>query len=141
MAESRRKIKEDPMDALKQSVLAYSAHKAQMDAVKKLVDSYNNDIKNKMAALKLTELEVDGIRASISITEKDDFNEAQAIEILRLALPDPDDFYACVKKREYLDDDGFEKMCFQGKVDPIILLPCRTPKAPTVTLRISKVKK
>ena len=64
----------------------------------------------------------------------------QAIEILRKSLT-PEQFAKVVKTREYIDDDEMEKLVYAHEVDAEILAPAVTPKAPTVTLRLGKVKK
>ena len=119
---SRRSIepKKMPLEELKEIIKGYALAKAHESEIKKTVSELG--------------------KASISITPKEDFNELQAIEILRRALT-PEQFSKCVKTREYIDDDEFEKMVYAHEVDASILTPATTPLEPTVTLRLGKVKK
>jgi len=135
---TRRKVLDDKVE-LRDLIVLYAGEKSMLDPLKKKVDKLNVEIKEQMQLLNLDELIAGDIRASISITPKEDFNEPQAIEILRTSLT-PEQFAQCVKSREYLDDDAFEKLVFNDKIDAAILNPCRTPKDPTITLRIGKAK-
>jgi hypothetical protein len=79
------------------------------------------------------------VKATITEKENEDFNDLQAIDILRKTLG-PDEFAKAVKTREYLDQDGLEDLVFHNQLDASILNPCRTKKEPTITLRLGKVK-
>ena len=136
---SRRKLNQVDAEVLKQSVLQYSEAKGEESSLKKVITKLGTQIKNDMQSLKLDELVVGSVKASISITVKEDFNELQAIEILREKLT-PEQFSDVVKSREYIDDDAFERLIYNDDVDAAILNPCRTPKDPTVTLRLGKAK-
>ena len=100
----------------------------------------NETIKTELQNRNETEFIVGDVKASITITPKQDVNELQAIEILRKALT-PEQFSQCVKTKEYIDDDEFERLVYAKEVDAEILMPAVTPLAPTVTLRLGKVKK
>lgn len=136
---TRRKLPEQPQESLEQMVSLYSVNKDKIKVIEKVVNSYNSKIKDAMQALNLTEFVAGDIKASISVTQNEDFNELQAIEILRTSLP-KEKFTDVVKTREYLDDNAFEKLVYNKEVDASILNPCRTPKNATVTLRIGKAK-
>lgn len=140
MASTRRSVNQTPAETLEDMIRIYVGKKEELDPLKKQVDDYNKRIKGEMTNRDLREFEVDGIRASISITPKSDFNELQAIEILRKNLT-PEQFSQVVKTREYIDDDAFESLVYNHQVDASILAPAETPKEPTVTLRIGKAKK
>lgn len=129
-----------PEETLSKLIVDYSTTKKVLDTTKKVVDGYNADIKKMMTDLNLPEFTVDDIKASISVTTKEDFNELQAIEILRKALA-PEEFANIVKTKEYLDFDALEIATYGNKVDGAILAPCVTPKEPTITLRLGKAKK
>ena len=139
---SRKSIKPKLMEdsALEQAVLDYQGAKKQESSIKKVVSDLGATIKQELQDRNVTEFIAGNIRATISITENQDVNELQAIEILRKALT-PEQLSRVVKTREYIDDDEFEKLVYAHEVDAQILQPAVTPKAPTVTLRLGKVKK
>jgi hypothetical protein len=139
---SRKDLKPKAMEdsALQDVVLQYQGAKKQEGSIKKVVTDLGGIIKQELQNRDITEFIAGDIRASITITPNQDVNELQAIEILRKALT-PEQFSKVVKTREYIDDDEFEKLVYANEVDAEILQPAVTPKAPTVTLRLGKVKK
>lgn len=139
---SRKDLKPKAMEdsALQDVVLQYQGAKKQESSIKKVVTDLGGIIKQELQNRDITEFIAGDVRASITITPNQDVNELQAIEILRKALT-PEQFSKVVKTREYIDDDEFEKLVYAHEVDAEILQPAVTPKAPTVTLRLGKVKK
>lgn len=139
---SRKDLKPKQMEdnALANIVLDYQNAKKQETSIKKIVTELGGTIKQELQNRDVTEFIAGDVRASITITPNQDVNELQAIEILRKELK-PDQFSKVVKTREYIDDDEFEKLVYAHEVDAAILQPAVTPKAPTVTLRLGKVKK
>ena len=139
---SRKDIKPQKMadSELRDIVLGYNSAKADEKDIKKRVTALGDCIKQELQNRDVTEFIAGDVRASITITPNQDVNELQAIEILRKSLT-PDQFSKVVKTREYIDDDEFEKLVYAHEVDAEILMPAVTPKAPTVTLRLGKVKK
>lgn len=139
---SRKALKAVPAPAigLDTAIVDYRDAKEQEKSIKKVVTNLGDFIKQELQNRDLTEFVVGDVRASITITPNEDVNELQAIEILRKALT-PEQFGKVVKTREYIDDDEFEKLVYAREVDAEILTPAVTPKAPTVTLRLGKVKK
>ena len=129
-----------PDQELGNAILDYQNAKKQETAIKKVVPELNETIKTELQNRKETEFIVGDVKASITITPRQDVNELQAIEILRKALT-PEQFSQCVKTKEYIDDDEFERLVYAKEVDAEILMPAVTPLAPTVTLRLGKVKK
>lgn len=138
---TRRKLDIGKMtdEELESAVLAYKDAKESEKSVKKAVSDYGTQIKEGLQNRNETEFIVGDIRAYITVTENSEVNELQAIEILRKELT-PDQFAKVVKTREYIDDDEMEKLVYAHEVDAEILAPAVTPKAPTVTLRLGKVK-
>lgn len=138
---TRRKIEPQRMsdEELTEAVLSYKAAKDVEKKVKKDVTDFGTKIKEGLQNRNETEFIAGDVRATITITENQDVNELQAIEILRKALT-PEQFAKVVKIREYIDDDEMEKLLYSHQVDAEILAPAVTPKAPTVTLRLGKVK-
>ena len=139
---TRRKLDIGKMtdEELESAVLAYNDAKESEKAVKKAVSDYGTQIKEGLQNRNETEFIAGDIRAYITVTENSEVNELQAIEILRKELT-PEQFAKVVKTREYIDDDEMEKLVYTHEVDAEILAPAITPKAPTVTLRLGKVKK
>lgn len=139
---SRKDLKPKAMEDadLRAVVLSYQDAKKEESAVKKMVSDMGATIKQELRNRDITEFIAGDVRASITITPNSEVNELQAIEILRKALT-PEQFSKVVKTREYIDDDEFEKLVYAHEVDAEILQPAVTPKAPTVTLRLGKVKK
>ena len=137
---TRRSVGSKPAETLSEMIQIYVGKKEELEPLKKQVDDYNKRIKTEMTNMDLTEFVVGDVKASISVTPKSEFNELQAIEILRKNLT-PEQFSKVVKTKEYIDDDAFESLVYNHEVDAAILAPAETPKAPTITLRIGKVKK
>ena len=139
---SRKDLKPKQMEdnELANIVLDYQNAKKQETSIKKIVTELSGTIKQELQNRDVTEFIVGDVRASITITPNQDVNELQAIEILRKELT-PEKFSKVVKTREYIDDDEFENLVYAHEVDAAILQPAVTPKAPTVTLRLGKVKK
>lgn len=139
---SRKDLKPKQMEdvTLRTYILDYQDAKKQESSIKKVVTELGGAIKQELQNRDVTEFIAGDVRASITITPNQDVNELQAIEILRKALT-PEQFSKVVKTREYIDDDEFEKLVYAHEVDAEILMPAVTPKAPTVTLRLGKVKK
>lgn len=139
---SRKDLKPQKMEdcTLADTILDYQGAKKQETAIKKIVTDLGGTIKQELQNRDVTEFIAGDVRASITITPNQDVNELQAIEILRKALT-PEQFSKVVKTKEYIDDDEFEKLVYAHEVDAEILMPAVTPKAPTVTLRLGKVKK
>lgn len=139
---SRKDLKPQKMEdaALYAVVQSYNNAKKEETSIKKVVSDLGGTIKQELQNRDVTEFIAGDVRASITITPNQDINELQAIEILRKALT-PEQFSKVVKTKEYIDDDEFEKLVYAHEVDAEILMPAVTPKAPTVTLRLGKVKK
>lgn len=127
-------------EELSSIVSSYHDAKEVEKKVKKDISEFGGKIKEELQNRNITEFVAGDIRATITVTENSEVNELQAIEILRKALT-PDQFAKVVKTREYIDDDEMEKLVYAHEVDAEILAPAVTPKAPTVTLRLGKVKK
>lgn len=135
-------IKPKPSLDLFEAIIRYAENKKVADSLKKNIDADNSAIKQEMQNLNLTEFEAGEIKATITTTPNEDFNELQAMEILKTALAsEPALLSNIIKTREYIDQDAFEKAVYNHQIDAAILQPAITPKKPTVTLRLGKVKK
>lgn len=117
----------------------YKALKDEESAVKKSIKPLGDYIKKTLLEKGATEASSNDYTAKISITPNEDFNELQAIEILKQKLS-AEDLKSVVKTKEYIDDDALESLVYLGKFDIAELAVCKTPKEPTVKLTISKKK-
>lgn len=120
-------------------VRGYKSGKDQEKSLKEYLDSTGKEIKSEMKSRGLDEFVVDDIKASVTTTEKSTVNELHAIEILREKLT-PEQFSKVVKTREYIDDDAFESLCYNDKIDAAILQPAIS-SVEVVTLRLGKAKR
>lgn len=127
------------VNPLEQYVRDYRAVKDEESVIKKSVSTLSAKIKEEFSNQGRDEFVVDNIRAYVTVQEKEELNDLQAIEILRKALP-PEQFSQVVKTREYIDEDVFESFVYNHTLDAAILAPAVTKKEPTVTLRLGKVK-
>lgn len=124
--------------------------------IKSIIDEYKafKDIENKAKkdasplaeqikeyALKngLDKIKSDNWQANISVTPKQDFNELQAIEIIKKNLGG-ELLASVIKTKEYIDEDALEKAIYNGDIDAKLLAPCTIEKEPTVKLTIGKIK-
>ena len=124
--------------------------------IKSIIDEYKafKDIENKAKkdasplaeqikeyALKngLDKIKSDNWQANVSVTPKQDFNELQAIEIIKKNLGG-ELLASVVKTKEYIDEDALEKAIYNGDIDAKLLAPCTIEKEPTVKLTIGKIK-
>lgn len=132
---SRMQIK----PSLSEMIDSYKVSKDQENHLKKENTLLGNTIKSEMHQKDLTEFETDNWKAVITLKENEDFNEEQAIEIIKSTL-NPEDLQYVIRTKEYIDDDALEKLIYNKKFDAKTLNCCRTLKEPTATLRISKKK-
>lgn len=138
MARKQISLVEDvrtPEEKLSQLLPVYEANKSEMDSYKKLVDKDNKEIKTIMLGAELGEFIVDDIKASCSVSEREDFiEEALIVKLKEMKIR------GIVKKKDYVDMDALENAIYSGKIDAALLADCQTKKE-VVTLRVSKVKK
>lgn len=138
MARKQISLVEDartPEEKLSQLLPVYEANKSKMDSYKKLVDKDNKEIKSIMLGAGLREFVVDDIKASCSVSEREDFIEEALIAKLKEMK-----VRGIVKKKEYVDMDALENAIYHGKIDAAALANCQTKKE-VVTLRITKLKR
>lgn len=138
MARKQVSLVEDVRTAeekLSQLLPVYEANKSEMDSYKKLVDKDNKEIKSIMLGAELGEFVVDDIKASCSVSEREDFIEEALIAKLKEMK-----VRGIVKKKEYVDMDALESAIYNGKIDAAALADCQTKKE-VVTLRVTKLKR
>jgi len=138
MARKQISLVEDvrtPEEKLSQLLPVYEANKSKMDSYKKLVDKDNKEIKSIMLGAGLREFVVDDIKASCSVSEREDFIEEALIAKLKEMK-----VRGIVKKKEYVDMDALENAIYNGKIDAAELASCQTKKE-VVTLKVTKLKR
>ncbi|MDD2287230.1 MAG: hypothetical protein PHY55_00185 [Bacteroidales bacterium] len=138
MARKQLSLIEDvrtPEEKLSDLLPVYEANKSEMDSYKKLVDRDNKEIKSIMLGAEMGEFVVDDIKASCSVSVREDFVEEALIAKLKEMK-----IRGVVKKKEYVDMDALENAIYNGKVDAASLADCQTKKE-VVTLRVSKLKR
>ena len=138
MARKQLSLIEDvrtPEEKLSDLLPVYEANKSEMDSYKKLVDRDNKEIKSIMLGAEMGEFVVDDIKASCSVSVREDFVEEALIAKLKEMK-----IRGVIKKKEYVDMDALENAIYNGKVDAASLADCQTKKE-VVTLRVSKLKR
>ena len=138
MARKRISLVEDNKTAeekLQELIPRYQLNKSEMDSYKKIVDKDNKEIKMIMLESQLPEFVMGDIKATCSVSERQDFIEEALIEKLKNMK-----VRGIIKKKEYVDMDALENAIYNGKVNAAELASCQTTKE-VVTLRVSKVKK
>ena len=125
---------------LKQLAQEYVTNKAELDKLKKRVDSINSEIKTAMENAKLNEVETEsGAIVRYGITRKESMDEDMLLIKLKQFVPDT----PCIKTKEYVDMDTLESEIYHGSFSEDALKAmdkCKSVKL-TPTLTISKAKK
>lgn len=124
---------------IKSIIDEYKAFKDIENKAKKDASSLAEQIKEYALKNGLDKIKSDNWQANISVTPKQDFNELQAIEIIKKNLGG-DLLASVIKTKEYIDDDALEKAIYNGDIDAKLLAPCTIEKEPTVKLTIGKIK-
>ena len=138
MARKQISLVEDvrtPEEKLSQLLPIYEANKSKMDSYKKLVDKDNKEIKSIMLGAGLREFVVDDIKATCSVSERQDFIEEALIAKLKEMK-----VQGIIKKKEYVDMDALENAIYNGKIDAAALADCQTKKE-VVTLKVTKLER
>ena len=137
----RQKINIVSLDDL---ILRYANNKAEFDSYKKLCDTDNAKIKELMLAEDISEKQVEGYKATCTVSQRETMKEDILISMFTsvpefIALAEE---YSIVKQKPYVDFDALEKVIYDGKLSNEQLLELDKAKESkdVVTLRISKVK-
>lgn len=129
-------------DGAKLELLAqeYVTAKAELDKLKKKVDTTNAEIKALMKSLNMDEVELsDGRKVVYSVTIRESLDEDKLIASLKEYAPYTD----CIKKKEYIDTDIMEKEIYSGNFSSDAMLAldgCRIVQE-IPKLEIKKAKK
>ena len=128
---------------LQELIPSYGEHKADYDALDKIVKEENSEIKKLILESGEMKHEVDGWKASVSVSKRETFNEDKLIKVLTsdkfLEVANANDI---IKTKPYVDFDALEEAIYKGDIDEAMLIDLDAAKESkeVVTLRISKVK-
>lgn len=127
---------------LQELIPSYGEHKADFDALDKVVKEENSEIKKLILASGQMKHEVNGWKASVSVSNRESFNEDKLIKLLTTNEKFVEVGVDIVKQKPYVDFDALEEAIYQGDIDKDMLLELDKVKESkeVVTLRISKVK-
>lgn len=137
MARKRISLIEDNKTAeekLQELIPHYQLNKSEMDSYKKIVDKDNKEIKEIMLSSQLSEFIVGNIKATCSVSVREDFIEEALIEKLKDMK-----VKGVIKKKEYVDMDALENAIYNGELNAAALASCQEKKE-VVTLRVTKIK-
>lgn len=137
MARKRISLVEDNKtteEKLRELIQRYQLNKSEMDSYKNVVDKDNKEIKMIMLESQLSEFIVGDIKATCSVSEREDFIEEALIEKLKEMKVD-----GVIKMKEYIDMDALENAIYNGELNAAELASCQTKKE-VVTLRVTKIK-
>lgn len=119
---------------LEEKLKEFSPQKMSFDILKKSIDRMNKGIKSLMGEMDITEYEVDGIKASRSISERISFNEEVLLDKLKeLGMEQ------LIKTKEYVDMEGLEKAIYKNHIKPEDLVGCQEVKL-VESLRVTNKK-
>lgn len=116
----------------------YKESKDRENALKKVNNEMNENIKAYMYENNMTSADSDKYTATITKVEKDSLNDDLAIEIIKENL-DGALLASVIKQKEYIDEDALEKLVYNGDFDINKLAKAKLTKV-SYTLRVSKKK-
>lgn len=123
------------LEELLELIPAYEKSKSILDFYKKEADNSGKKIKSIMLAEGLETFIVGNTKATVKVSEKNNFNEEALIAKLKeLGVP------GIIKKKEYVDMDALENALYHEKINAIDLANCQIKKE-IVTLRLSAINK
>lgn len=116
----------------------------KVKALNKIVSEDKEFIKDYFIKNNLDVLEVDGIKCSVNVTNRETFNEEQCMAILQNMLNTQEitqELYDnVVKLKPYIDEDYLEKAIYTKQISAESLNDCIESKS-VCTCRISRIKK
>lgn len=103
-----------------------------------------DEIKSELSRLGVTEFSSGSLTVSTTTSDKSEFNEDFAIEIIRKAFEDgklsKEQKSKIIRTKEYIDDDALEAVIYSNPELGQEVKKAFTAKPPVVTLRIKKRK-
>lgn len=145
VAENAQEVVQNELGQLKVLVQLYGHNKAQLDEIKKVCDSQNNQIKDVMSKYNISEEESEDFKVSYSVQHRESLDEDKLLSLFTSvpAFIKYADQYNIVRTREYIDMDALESLLYKEELADELtteLDKCRESKD-IPTLRISKKKK
>lgn len=133
---ARKKIEQSPK--LDELITQYGEQNTQCNALKKVVADLNAKLKTAIKSLNQQnkDIEVNGWKCSLSVTEEKVMNEDRLLEFCKANK------IKCIKTKEYVDADALEKLIYSGKISEELIIEmdkCNDVKIKE-TLRCSKAK-
>ena len=133
---TRKKIEQSPK--LDELITQYGEQNTQCNALKKVVADLNAKLKTAIKSLNQQnkDIEVNGWKCSLSVTEEKVMNEDRLLEFCKANK------IKCIKTKEYVDADALEKLIYSGKISEELIIEmdkCNDVKTKE-TLRCSKAK-
>ena len=117
---------------------SYKESKDKENALKKENDKLNENIKTYMQEHGIESANSEKYTATLSCTKKESLNEDLAIEIIKENLGGAL-LNSVIKQKEYIDEDAFEKLIYNGDFDINKLAKAKIVKS-VYTLRVTKKK-
>lgn len=126
-------------EKLKQFATEYVRDKAELDALKKRVDSTNTNIKQLMELLNQDYVELDdGSKVCYGVTRRESLDEEKLLVQLKMYAPDTQ----AIQTKEYVDMDILENEIYHDKLSDEAMQAldtCRNVKeVPTITIKKAK---
>lgn len=99
---------ETPM-ALEELISAYYENKNELDSYKKICDSQNSQIKQRMSDMELDTFEFGSYKAKITVSNRETTNEDKLLAVMkRYGITD------AIKTKEYVDMDALENYLYHN---------------------------
>jgi hypothetical protein len=130
-------------ETLKEIVPLFFENDQEAKVYSKIADKHKTNIKAIMTANNMQEFEIEGIKASCTISERESFIEEALINKIK-GMVDTKDISTSlknklIKKREYVDMDTLEDAIYNKKIKAEELAACQEKKE-VITLKVAKIK-
>ena len=116
----------------------YKESKDKENALKKVNNELNENIKSYMYEHGMSSADSDKYTVTLTKTDKESLNEELAIELIKENLEGAL-LNTVIKQKEYIDEDALEKLVFNGQFDISKLEKAKITKT-SYTLRVTRRK-
>ena len=116
----------------------YKESKDKENALKKVNNELNKNIKSYMYEHGMSSADSDKYTVTLTKTDKESLNEELAIELIKENLEGAL-LNTVIKQKEYIDEDALEKLVFNGQFDISKLEKAKITKT-SYTLRVTRRK-
>ena len=116
----------------------YKESKDKENALKKVNNELNENIKSYMYAHDMSSADSEKYTATLTRSDKESLNEDLAIEIIKENLSGAL-LSSVIKQKEYIDEDALEKLVYNGDFDINKLAKAKITKT-SYTLRVTRRK-